>query len=30
MAEEVFDSMPEAVTLKDGFLFVNYAMIGVL
>jgi hypothetical protein len=30
MAEEVYSKVPEAVTLKDGFLFVNYRMIGVL
>lgn len=30
MADEVFAKIPEAVSLKDGFMFVNYAMIGVL
>jgi len=30
MADEVFAKIPQAVSLKDGFMFVNYAMIGVL
>ena len=30
MADEVYDINPKAVCLKDGFMFVNYNMIGVL
>lgn len=30
MADEVHDEMPEAVIIKDHFMFVNYNMIGVL
>lgn len=30
MADEVFQKNPEAVSLKDGFMFVNYSAIGVL
>ena len=30
MADEVFAKIPQAVSLKDGFMFVNYGMIGVL
>jgi hypothetical protein len=29
MADEVFDIFPKAVTLRNNFMFVNYAMIGV-
>jgi hypothetical protein len=29
MADEVFDIFPEAVTLRNNFMFLNYAMIGV-
>jgi len=30
MADEIFQENPEAVILKDGFMFVNYSAIGVL
>ena len=30
MADEVFEKVPDAVLMKDGFMWVNYAMIGVL
>jgi hypothetical protein len=29
MADEVFDKMPEAVSLRNNFMFVNYSMLGV-
>ena len=29
MADEVNEVMPEAVEYKDGFMHVNYSMIGV-
>lgn len=30
MADEVIKKVPEAVSLKNGFLFINYSTIGVL
>jgi len=30
MADEVFEFVPKAVTLRYGFMFVNYKIIGVL
>ena len=30
MADEVYKKVPEAVMLKDDFMFVNYSAIGVL
>lgn len=30
MADEVFKTAPEAVSLRNNFMFVNYSMIGVL
>jgi hypothetical protein len=30
MADEVYEIAPEAVILKDGFMFIKYDMIGVL
>ena len=30
MADEVYSKVPEAVIIKDNYLFVNYSMIGVL
>jgi hypothetical protein len=30
MADEVFDKVPEAVILKDGFMFVLYDMLGFM
>ena len=29
MADEVFPKRPDAVTLKDGFMFINYSVLGV-
>jgi hypothetical protein len=29
MADEVFLKRPDAVTLKDGFMFINYSALGV-
>lgn len=30
MADEVYDKVPEAVSLRNGFLFVNYSILGII
>jgi hypothetical protein len=29
MAHEVYDVMPEAIVLRNDFMWINYSMIGV-